>query len=61
MIFRPKDAEFQVELEDTIKCIDQKLPKQRDSNGRSVLFLIEIYNLTSIIGQSFSSDNNFIS
>ena len=36
MIFGPSDAEFHLELEDTKKCIHQKLPKQRDSNGRSV-------------------------
>ena len=35
MIFGPSDAEFHLELEDTKKCIHQKLPKQRDSNGRS--------------------------
>ena len=35
MIFGSSDAEFQVELEDTKKCIHQKLPKQRDSNGKS--------------------------
>ena len=39
MIFGPSDAEFHLELEDTKKCIHQKLPKQRDSNGRSVLNL----------------------
>ena len=37
MIFGPSDAEFHLELEDTKKCIHQKLPKQRDSNGRSEL------------------------
>ena len=35
MIFGPSDAEFHLELEDTKKYIHQKLPKQRDSNGRS--------------------------
>ena len=37
MIFGPSDAEFHLELEDTKKCIHQKLPKQRDSNGRSMI------------------------
>ena len=47
MIFGPSDAEFHLELEDTKKCIHQKLPKQRDSNGRSdqtwdrLLFVVE--------------------
>ena len=45
MIFGPSDAEFHLELEDTKKCIHQKLPKQRDSNGRSVFLN---YNKSSI-------------
>ena len=40
MIFGPSDAEFHLELEDTKKCIHQKLPKQRDSNGRSEMALV---------------------
>ena len=43
MIFGPSDAEFHLELEDTKKCIHQKLPKQRDSNGRSELYTKERY------------------
>ena len=35
MIFRPSDAEFQVELEGTKKCVHQKCPKDRVSNGKT--------------------------
>ena len=36
MIFGPSDAEFHVELDGIKKCLHQKWPKQRDSNGRPV-------------------------
>ena len=36
MIIRPKDAEFQVESEHTKKSLDEKYPKVRASNGRTV-------------------------
>ena len=39
MIFRPSDAEFQVELEGTKKCVHQKCPKDRVSNGKTEVFL----------------------
>ena len=39
MIFVPKGVEFKVELWGTKKCLHQKLPKQLDSNGRSVVYL----------------------
>ena len=35
MIFGSKGVEFEAELQVTKKCIHQKLPQQRDSNGRS--------------------------
>ena len=34
MIFGPSDAEFHVELDGIKKCLHQKWPKHRDSNGR---------------------------
>ena len=34
MFFGLIDAEFQVGFDNTKKCIYQKLPKQRDSDGR---------------------------
>ena len=36
MIFGPSDAEFHVELDGIKKCLHQKWPKHRDSNGRPV-------------------------
>ena len=35
MIFRPSDAEFQVELEGIKKWVDPKGPKDRVSNGKT--------------------------
>ena len=37
MIYRPKYAELQVELEGTKKCLDEKCPKDRASNRKTVL------------------------
>ena len=37
MIFGSSDAKFQVELEDTKKCVHQKYPKDLDSNGKTDL------------------------
>ena len=50
MIFGPSDAEFHLELEDTKKCIHQKLPKQRDSNGRSDLLAMQTAPLNYMFG-----------
>ena len=38
MIFGPSDADFHVELDGIKKCLHQKWPKQRDSNGRPAVF-----------------------
>ena len=35
IIFGSSDAEFQVELEGTKKCVHQKCPKDRASNGKT--------------------------
>ena len=37
MIFGPSDAEFPVELEVTKKCVHQKCPNDRDSDGMGLL------------------------
>ena len=37
MIFGPQDAEFRVELAGAKKCVHQNPPKDRASNGKTVL------------------------
>ena len=41
MIFGPSDAEFHVELDGIKKCLHQKWPKHRDSNGRPELLALQ--------------------
>ena len=41
MIFGSSHAEYQVELEDTKKCVHQKYPKDLDSNGNTEIMSYE--------------------
>ena len=39
MNFGPSDVELQVEFEGTKKCVHQKCPKDRASNGKTVYYV----------------------
>ena len=45
MIFGPSDAEFQVELKVTKRCVHQKCPKVRDSDGKTEVMIPAILKL----------------
>ena len=49
MIFGSSDSEFQVELEDTKKCVHQKYPKDLDSKGKTELSAIDVTNADVIL------------